>query len=1084
MKRLKITSVILSVAMLCSLLMPSIVLADEAAAPSETQATESADKKEPAETKKPEPKETTKPKETEAPKETETVKETEAPKETEAAKETELPKETEKSETEAPKETTETEAPKETEKPEFEEPKETEKIEPEETKEPEVTETETPETPEKPEETEPSESDIPKETASGKPKMAGTIADAKISEDGILTWTAAENVYVYEVYISGVWGGIWENYTDDVIPTTFDLKPIINRLIKNKEIDKSSPYKIELFECDESWEHTASWTGSFTYDSPVDPIVVGTLKNTKVDNGILSWDAYESAINYKIYIAAGNIEHGYDLEAPTFELNREIDYLIKCEYIGNVGDYKLRVLAYDEDDLLVAEWKEDYHYESKAKPIVIGTFKNAKIANGILSWDAFEGAKYYRVRIETDDLNTDYEADELSFELNKEIDWYLKGGYIENAGKYHIILSALDEDDLTLAEWEYDYIYKPDITPIEVGDIKNAVYEDGILTWDKYPGAESYEIAFGSFGELAMSSNYCELGKHIEECIANGDLDKSDKYTVNIVAYNHEYLTIGYCSVTFTYKPSDTPFEEGKINAKINSNGILYWTAYPGTTEYSIYFNGCYLGQTETSVDLKEEIDFFIKLGELEKNSPYQLKIEALDSNEEVIATWSGEYAYDSNATVIEVGSIKNAKITDGVLTWDKYDGTAFYYVTIADNEDNEEWSDRLNTTSFNLAGYIDSLVNEGKLAKKNSYTIGILARDEEEFTIADWYDDYSVGTVVKDISSATVTGIVDKTYTGEEILQTFSVSLNGTVLKEDTDYTVGYENIINVGTAKVTITGKGDYTGKIEKTFKINAYDICDASVAGVGDRFYCGGEVKLALVVTAGFRYLSEETDYTVSYADNIKVGTAKLTITGKGNYTGQIERTYKIKSIDIGNSQVSGYDDQPYTGSEVKVPIVLKLNENKLEEGVDYTLSYADNVEVGTATITITGIGNCSGSFSVTFKITQAPNTLSVQSGKKSIRYKKLRKKTQTISLPKVAKVSNAQGAVSYRVLSAKKGKSKKSYKSKFKVNASTGVIKIKKKKLKKGTYTVTCSVTASGNDQYAGVTKTFTVKVKVK
>ena len=104
--------------------------------------------------------------------------------------------------------------------------------------------------------------------------------------------------------------------------------------------------------------------------------------------------------------------------------------------------------------------------------------------------------------------------------------------------------------------------------------------------------------------------------------------------------------------------------------------------------------------------------------------------------------------------------------------------------------------------------------------------------------------------------------------------------------------------------------------------------------------------------------------------------------------------------------------------------------------------------------------------------------------MQSGKKKISYKKLRKKAQTISLPKVAKVSNAQGTVSYAVISAKKSKSKKSFKSKFKVNASTGVITIKKKKLKKGTYTVTCSVTASGNDQYAGITRAFTVTVKVK
>ena len=109
MKHLKVTSVVLTIAICMSMFMPTVsVLADEASAPSETQSTE--------ETEIQKPKETVKPKETEKP----------APKETAKPKETEnpAPKETEKKETE-PSEKKETEA---TEKPAV---KETEKQEPE-----------------------------------------------------------------------------------------------------------------------------------------------------------------------------------------------------------------------------------------------------------------------------------------------------------------------------------------------------------------------------------------------------------------------------------------------------------------------------------------------------------------------------------------------------------------------------------------------------------------------------------------------------------------------------------------------------------------------------------------------------------------------------------------------------------------------------------------------------------------------------------------------------------------------------------------------------------------------------------------
>ena len=146
-------------------------------------------------------------------------------------------------------------------------------------------------------------------------------------------------------------------------------------------------------------------------------------------------------------------------------------------------------------------------------------------------------------------------------------------------------------------------------------------------------------------------------------------------------------------------------------------------------------------------------------------------------------------------------------------------------------------------------------------------------------------------------ISKATVTGIGAKTYTGKAITQSPVVKLSGKTLKAGTDYTVAYKNNTKVGTATVTITGKGSYTGTISKTFKINAASIAKATVSGISNKTYTGKAITQNPTVKLGSKTLKKGTDYTVSYKNNKAVGKATVTIKGKGNYTGTISKTFKI-------------------------------------------------------------------------------------------------------------------------------------------------------------------------------------------
>ena len=185
------------------------------------------------------------------------------------------------------------------------------------------------------------------------------------------------------------------------------------------------------------------------------------------------------------------------------------------------------------------------------------------------------------------------------------------------------------------------------------------------------------------------------------------------------------------------------------------------------------------------------------------------------------------------------------------------------------------------------------AVVSNGTITARGVGTATITVKTEDGNKTA------TVTVIVKAISmnKASITGLSAKTYTGKAITQTPTVKLGTTTLKSGTDYTVAYKNNKNVGTATVTITGKGNYEGTVTKTFKINPASIAKATVTGISNKSYTGKEIKPTPTVKVGTTTLKSGTDYTVAYKNNVKIGTATVTITGKGNYTGTVSKTFKI-------------------------------------------------------------------------------------------------------------------------------------------------------------------------------------------
>ncbi len=139
-----------------------------------------------------------------------------------------------------------------------------------------------------------------------------------------------------------------------------------------------------------------------------------------------------------------------------------------------------------------------------------------------------------------------------------------------------------------------------------------------------------------------------------------------------------------------------------------------------------------------------------------------------------------------------------------------------------------------------------------------------------------------------------------------------------------------------------------------------------------------YSGSAFEPEITVKDGETVLVKDADYTVTYADNINAGQATVTAAGLGNYAGTITMHFTIAPRNLAGEGValSGLPKQiRYTGQAIAPQITVKDGETILAKDADYTVAYADNTDVGIATVTVTGKGNYQGTASATFEIAAA-------------------------------------------------------------------------------------------------------------
>ena len=370
---------------------------------------------------------------------------------------------------------------------------------------------------------------------------------------------------------------------------------------------------------------------------------------------------------------------------------------------------------------------------------------------------------------------------------------------------------------------------------------------------------------------------------------------------------------------------------------------------------------------------------------------------------------------------------------------------------------------------------------NETLYAQWASSGIALPTTNKAGYVLAGWYTDSALTSEVtlsdgKYIPTANITlyakweevvitlNPISFTYDGTEKKPETTVKVGSKTLEKDKDYTVEYKNNINVGTATVTITGKGSYNGvTATTTFKINEKRI----TIPAGKTLTYNGEEQTGVDSKDEYKFSG-----TIK-ATNAGTYSATATLTDTANTKWSDETTeaktisWKINAKKLsGNVTVSDVEDKTYTGSAITPEVEVKdtARNTVLTKNTDYTISYKNNVNAGTATITITGKGNYTGTVEKTFKINGDANPIKVTN--------KTVYTGSTVDLSTL--VSDAQGDVTFSI----------------KTNGTTTASTLSGSKLTAGAMsttddkdqTVVITAKAAGNGNYNPGNKDITITVQ--
>jgi len=638
-----------------------------------------------------------------------------------------------------------------------------------------------------------------------------------------------------------------------------------------------------------------------------------TTSITDRNKATISWNKIEDAIGYEVWIGATPSDANPTIvQLLNDEETHHTSYVIDT-ILGKYYFYKVAAI-YEDDTSVTGTMKSEYSsagvFQAKVPPVKNGGNNDNFYQKMIFKWNA----------------------------LGSIVDGYVlemyKGSVITDENKIDTVV--VEGGDVS------SYVY--DTSAYEAGTTINyciyAYIEDGenriLSDWYIGPGGKtkSEPLNVAVKWHVTTIENVDYLVIDVEEFLEEGDIAQDELclwYYLDTSASGPDYIfsldmSDGQTQFMYTWKEHRISYED---------IGYVYITNGDKTTGFqddAMVIGGDYVEPVlETVSDVA-----LTTAGQV-------VQLKAVLSEESRMENFNYSYQWyvaddaSSNGTAIDGATDATYEVKIGSFD-EKY-----YYCEVTAQYPTEDALEHVVTT-----------VNENN---EHTRVIGEL-----------------FGTEV------TVAPIEKVTYTGTAILPEIVVTDNNTgkPLEKGTDYEVTFSNNENVGTAVGTVKFIGDYINAPTATvyFDITPKSVETLKLSDVADVTYTGEAFTPVVTVTDKDRevVLSKDTDYVITYNANVNAGTAVITLDFKGNYTGSRFINFKISPKSADGVVISNNVSKTYTGQAIIPELILKDGESTLKVDKDYMLSCTNNINVGTATVEITFIGNYTGKQTTNFTITQ--------------------------------------------------------------------------------------------------------------
>ncbi len=463
-----------------------------------------------------------------------------------------------------------------------------------------------------------------------------------------------------------------------------------------------------------------------------------------------------------------------------------------------------------------------------------------------------------------------------------------------------------------------------DTTEDNIGEVSSSV-TDGVCTLTVTPAEAYYVTAENITAYSTVSGNVAQgtlRAPSINEGAITVSATESSADPSGVTTYTFAMPTdesIVQVTVDFQSRISISDATFGEIAAQTYTGSALT----PTTT--------LTLGNTT----LVEDTDFTFSY---ENNT--DVPTETSEIQPTIIATGKGIYTGTASTTFI-------INAAAGTISYATTEVTKTYGDAAFINDLTSTGDGTVSYASDNTdVATVDASTGEVTIFGAGSAKITATVTDGTNYTYATKTATYTL-TVNPNTTDLTVTlsnTTATYTYNGSAQAPDVTVKSGTTTLTATTDYTVAYSNNTAAGEAIITVTGVGNYEGASGSAkFQIAAKNISEATISDIAAQAYTGEEIKPEITVTDGETALAEGTDYTVAYADNIEVGTATVTITGAGNYTGTKQTTFTINTqLDITFADGQTWATYVSTTANLTVPSGLKAYVVTAISGTTVTVS----------------------------------------------------------------------------------------------------------------------------------------------